>query len=162
MSSHNPGGAASQLLDPSDYSGSRSRSTTPDPSEHHRGSTVTGTTYVNNDAHDSSGVRGRRMRPSVTATYSQLPAVQDMKAQREKLAFAGDGIDELPSINEKASKFPGVIPEETVSSTKKVSDRWSSRALSLTLSGIAEFQQGCRAGCRKGGCTPTAASKLWR
>lgn len=146
MSSHSPAGAASQLLDPSDYSGSRSRSTTPDPSDHHHGSTATGTTYVNNDVNDTSGVRGRRMRPSVTATYAQLPAVQDMKAQREKLAFTEDTVDELPSIDEKASGVPGGIPEETVSSTKKVSALDASKALPLTLSGLAKFQQSGRAG----------------
>ena len=146
MSSHSPARAASQLLDPSDYSGSRSRSTTPDPSEHPHGSVVTGTTYVNNDAGDSSGVRGRRMRPSVTATYAQLPAVQDMKAQREKLAVTGDVIDEIPSIDEKASIVPGSIPEETVSSTKKVGSLCCSEALPLTLSGLAKYQQSCRAG----------------
>ena len=60
------------------------------------------------------------MRPSVTASLSQLPGVQEMKVHREKLASAQTIDETSPSDPEKGSA-QAYIPEETITSTKKVS-----------------------------------------
>ncbi|KAL9036204.1 MAG: hypothetical protein Q9214_006241 [Letrouitia sp. 1 TL-2023] len=110
------------MLEPVEHVQTRGQSPTSSESPDRRhSSSASSSTLTSGSYRESSGLRGRRMKPSVTASSSQLPAVREMKEQSEKHTntFLSGSTEVFSSYSGKSSVASKVIPEEKIPSTKK-------------------------------------------
>lgn len=111
------------MLEPMEHVQTRGQSPTSSESPNRRhSSSASSSTLTSGSYRESGGLRGRRMKPSVTASSSQLPAVREMKEQSEKRTntFLSGSTEVYSSCSGRSSIASEVIPEEKIPSTKKV------------------------------------------
>lgn len=107
------------MLETIEHVDERSPSPNSDPIDRRRSSSASTTTYSTGDSTDASGIRGRRSRPSVTASSVQLPTVKEMRDKKEQRHLSADSAA-TASARDRPSIAKKISSEEVVISSKKV------------------------------------------
>ena len=111
------------MLQPLEHVETRSPSPKSDVLERLHPSTASSSSVVSSGDRRNSSGNGRRSRPSVTASHSQLPSVREMRElreQKEQRALSDDSTISWDRRTEKPSDTTKVDSKENVVSSRDV------------------------------------------